>query len=984
MTFAPASHWKGLTQVATKTAASSKIDIAWVAAQRFQMLIPQLTSFATTLVGRKVTVAMSGMTNENFSTAEDTIYLAPPIELGFDLPHDVNQCDRVDTRGYQKCPACGVRENITVNLYHEISHIAFGTFKDPASGILWASLNRFGIKKPRALGYNATVVEAAARINPILGSILNSIEDVRVDAAMYEARPGLRRMGFMSDRTIVEDGYVSLQGELLTWDSQPLDAQAAIMPYFMGKYDHLVGGKFAPELYELARMPKFKRLAAQVRECKTVTDSFVLAVKFFAFFKENGYFISPAEFVPPPPLAGDSDESENNDESQEQQDEAGTSDDKSDDDSPEDGSSESDKDDGANDSDSPDGDEKDQDTGPSDSDGDGSDEPSEGSDSPDSGSDVGPEEGESTQSTDNKSDDDNSGSSDLGDAVPDSQHSEASGTESSGLDQNVPDEPGQDEGDPDQGESGTGECGESGNSGESGEPGEPGGWEQLDESSESEQSGESAESGESGESRDSTQPGERGQSEESTESAESGESGDGGDSSRSGETDNESTADGQKSKESSGQNQQDGDDSTDEGTEGTPTESSFGASDSGSGTASGSPANPVASDVPADLAPDRADDTGDPTADHGDPSADPVRDDTRPGIDTPPEPELAERPPQTYEEHEAKHGTPDDVKAAVEAILGHSTNHERHRADQDIAKAVKQAEHFDSPSEEIAGVHELDWVDDKIAHHLGMSEGEEKLFYDEAANYKVAVGLFNHALMRMRHLLEENKRTGHERNKKRGRVNPRSLAKRAPFNDPRVFQQTLIPKTKDYAVIIGVDSSGSTYYNDRMLNEKNAVHAQADLLHKLGIPFKIVAHTGAEIKNPVTRQNETHLIKIVVKNWNDPWNRRAIERLNRLLPVSANLDGHALEMLRKDIEKIKAEKRLIMYYSDGAMPMENFAEELKLIHRELEYCKKNKIALAAVGIDSTDPMQYGIPMVLYKGDSDIISVVEHVANSLSV
>ena len=66
------------------------------------------------------------------------------------------------------------------------------------------------------------------------------------------------------------------------------------------------------------------------------------------------------------------------------------------------------------------------------------------------------------------------------------------------------------------------------------------------------------------------------------------------------------------------------------------------------------------------------------------------------------------------------------------------------------------------------------------------------------------------ALMRMRLVFAENKRTQRSRNQKSGKLDARVLGRRAWNDDDRLFGKKVIPGKRDYVVYICIDVSGST------------------------------------------------------------------------------------------------------------------------------------------------------------------------------
>src|SRR3954471_18703717 len=92
---------------------------ARAAVAAFRRLQPTLSSYARVLTGGKHTkVEMS--VKDNGSTDGKTIYYRPPLALGDNPDHNRSVCGNRDGFKQLVCPACKVREEILVTIYHEI------------------------------------------------------------------------------------------------------------------------------------------------------------------------------------------------------------------------------------------------------------------------------------------------------------------------------------------------------------------------------------------------------------------------------------------------------------------------------------------------------------------------------------------------------------------------------------------------------------------------------------------------------------------------------------------------------------------------------------------------------------------------------------------------------------------------------------------------------------------------------------------------
>ena len=298
-------------------------------------------------------------------------------------------------------------------------------------------------------------------------------------------------------------------------------------------------------------------------------------------------------------------------------------------------------------------------------------------------------------------------------------------------------------------------------------------------------------------------------------------------------------------------------------------------------------------------------------------------------------------------------------KHALETMMGHA-QHDRvtpeslNKEERAVASVAETYDYFDSPSSVISRV-----------------DIKKKWGYSRSREIDVSESIIGHSLLLLRKALEKNRRSDYSKNLKSGRVDASRLGRRAWSDDGRLFHKKNVPGKRDYAVLIGIDISGSTG-GGALQVELKAAHAQAELCYRSGIKFAIYAHTGGYSSLDIYQ----------VKTFGDPWNAQTKDRLSKLSSKSANLDGHTLEFYRKELDKVRATDKILMYYSDGAMPMENYNEELAILKREIKVCERKGYILMAVGVDSSDPIKYGMDTVVISSERDVPKVVEHLGRRL--
>lgn len=184
-----------------------------------------------------------------------------------------------------------------------------------------------------------------------------------------------------------------------------------------------------------------------------------------------------------------------------------------------------------------------------------------------------------------------------------------------------------------------------------------------------------------------------------------------------------------------------------------------------------------------------------------------------------------------------------------------------------------------------------------------------------------------------------------------------------------------MPGKRSYAVLIGIDISGSTIGVNIAL-AKQAAYAQAELCSRLGIDFAVYAHSA-------TNDGAGHRLDMyAIKDFDSQWDDNSKKALLEIGSSMENLDGHSLEYYRKHIERHPATDKMILYYSDGKMPAANYSEELAVLQREIEVCRRKNITLLGVGIRTDSPSKHGLDTVRIDEPAEIGKVVDHLESRI--
>lgn len=739
-----------------------------------------LTSYARAITGsRKVRVEVSSGPPR---TDGNIIYYRPPIALGDKTPHDRALCDSRNESGLKSCPACRIREEVLVNIYHEIAHIAFGSFAD---------------------GVN--YMQVAARYNPYLPYLFNCLEDSRVDSSMFEARKGTRKMLEADTFNLLCEGVPDDSGELHKSADAPMNAQMSLATYLEAAGYQGWDAFMHPAIGRDIRDARVQELLAEVRSATSAKEIYNLALPVLARLRELGYFLSPEEQQE---RDQQGDPEQNNDPqkgNQQDEEEAG---DREPGDGPESRTDAGDSEQG----------EASQDAG------DQTDVGAFGNEVPDQSGEAEDREGASgsSGSPEGASEGDESGEGDSGASGGDMSDDSGSGSDESEAEQapgdaaNGANEIGSEQAEsPNGGLSGGADQDKvPGDAGaQSDDPGAGGDAKGADEESDSEGSGSTGSPVEAGDGAD--------READPSESTVAG----GGNQAKGGDL-GESLGDSIGTEGPGGEDSDTQlDDSSREGPSGSRPEE--GSADCAEEQSDHTESGNEGSDDGLDCEGDRPNEVMESGADEGKGGVEVVEvvEESRPRDGN-------EDDVKAALEHGHPHLEPGDK------IMG--TEEEQHA----IALAVIQGLYFETPSVGVSSVYEHSYSPEARGWDARGFDADEKVWYGITCDMDVSEKVLGPALLKTRRIFSDNKNSAYQPNLRSGRVNGKVLGKRAWSDDDRLFGKKRIPAKQDYAVLIMMDISSSNL-GDNLALLKRSVFAQAELCQRVGIKFAIVAHSAS-------------------------------------------------------------------------------------------------------------------------------------------
>lgn len=955
------------------------VDKAWVAAREAAKLLPTFTSFARSITGNRSVRVILG---DSFKTDGHTIMITPPIALGEERTHDKFICSKRGPDKRMLCPACDAREMLLWPLYHEIGHIAFNSNEPPEDyhrSLIKKVVEEWhpyrvcahGLLMNEKINHGRSSLALAAAFDPYLAQLTNAFEDARVNSSMFKARAGLRVMFDAGTLRAFESGVeVPHTGEMVMWSDADINAQVVIGLFLIASGYEVEENYLREEARKILEDEELIKIAEGVQYARSPKHVFELALTAWLRMQKLGVCVQekckPAESDDVPSLGNDGGEGGDK-----------PNNDRSDDSKPDDGDSGGSGEPGSGGGDGSGG------AGASPS------SPASGEPSPDSARPI--DQPDAGGGTGGGKGDDESASSDGG-TPPEA------GADGGLGDEDKPSDAATEPSDVrDGGGDGSPEDSHEpvGSSGADSDPRGDG-----DQESDSSTSGDEAGTEEEG-------PGSAGDGDIADGSApsegaeESEESGDGSDSPE----DAPSSRD-----EASGSDESDT--SSDEGAGPTPDAGTedLDSSDPGDRPDADGPDAESESGVEGDLPDEGGSDWESAETELIEATPSDLSSGSKlPVVVEPGDPEVLGKFLNLFNCHKVDSDPGDhavdhsgDSEYVITDDAPGSGGMMSDEALAAMAKAVEiaiaQAELFDKVSIGVTSVHHVKFPNREIGWMEGASWGwgERAL---TAKDIEVSGSIVNSATMKARLVFEDNARARNERSLKVGRVDARTLGRRVPVDDDRLFKKKTRPGKKNYAVLIGVDCSGSTSSNNRLTRMKKAVWAQAEMLNRLGIKFAIYGHSGTTDDSMKPRglvrektpyggyydddDGYSYALQILeVKGFDSPWDNKAKQALAALRPLAANLDGHTMEYYRHQIEGRRETDKVLMYYTDGSMPLENYDEELELLQTNIGILKRKRITTMAVGIDTDAPMQHGLDTCIVRSDNDIPGVVDFLKKRL--
>ncbi|QDK02037.1 hypothetical protein SEA_GIBBLES_78 [Gordonia phage Gibbles] len=233
------------------------------------------------------------------------------------------------------------------------------------------------------------------------------------------------------------------------------------------------------------------------------------------------------------------------------------------------------------------------------------------------------------------------------------------------------------------------------------------------------------------------------------------------------------------------------------------------------------------------------------------------------------------------------------------------------------------------------------------------------------------------SIIHARRVFSESKLDKNYRNLTKGKVDGAILGKRAWGDDERIFKKKLRAQGVDFEVCIGLDLSSSTSSDGLYKNIIHIGYSTAELLQKVDVNFSLYGHRTGHATGRINQ------VLLPCKTINEPWDNVAKEKCLSLIPAAGSLDGHNLQVYRKVLERSRARKKLLIYFTDGEIPATLRDKEIPIVQKEIKILRRLGIAMLGVGLETDSPNEVGMDTVLVTDPTDLKSVLKEIEKRIN-
>lgn len=219
-----------------------------------------------------------------------------------------------------------------------------------------------------------------------------------------------------------------------------------------------------------------------------------------------------------------------------------------------------------------------------------------------------------------------------------------------------------------------------------------------------------------------------------------------------------------------------------------------------------------------------------------------------------------------------------------------------------------------------------------------------------------------------------------------GRLHGGALARLTAFKDDRAFRRRHIADTKDVAVTLLIDSSGSMGGDGKIETASYAAYGLSQVLDRLGISHEVLAFTTGvffpndmrdeEAKLGVRYSRYKALVIPIIKDFSEHVSttvKRRFAALSDANFMDENVDGESLQVAATRLLVRREKRKILIVLSDGqpACPSGRPAGLVNHLKKTVKDIERQGVDVLGVGICSSAPKNYYSKCVLLNRVEDL-------------
>lgn len=221
-----------------------------------------------------------------------------------------------------------------------------------------------------------------------------------------------------------------------------------------------------------------------------------------------------------------------------------------------------------------------------------------------------------------------------------------------------------------------------------------------------------------------------------------------------------------------------------------------------------------------------------------------------------------------------------------------------------------------------------------------------------------------------------------------GRLHPSALARLTAFKDDRVFRRKHINESKDVAVELLVDCSGSMT-GGKIRTAAYAAYGLSAVLDRMMIANEVLGFTtqdnlpaemrAEEVRLGIRYARRETLYHPIIKGFNERMTAETKKRFAALPSVnwlSENVDGESIQIAAARLAQRREKRKILMVLSDGqpACPGD-FNQLVRHLKKSVKDVERSGIDVIAIGIQSDAPRHFYSKYVLLSDVSELPNTV---------